>query len=100
MADMHVAAVRIDLRIPNVRSLKGKRRILKAVTAQLARSEAIAVAEVDHHDLWQRAALGVALVAPQAGRLDRMLHGIERDLRRRDDVELLAVAVTYLEEPT
>lgn len=96
---MHVASMRIELRIPGVRSLKAKRAVVKSITDRIGRSRPVAVAEVDHLDLWQRATLGVAVVSSSAGQVDRMLHGVERELRDRHDIEVLGRTVAYLEEP-
>lgn len=96
---MHVASMRIELRIPGVRSLKGKRRVIKSITDRVGRSHPVAIAEVDHLDLWQRATLGVAVVSSSPGQVDRMLHALERELHDRDDVEVLARSIAYLEEP-
>ena len=95
---MHAAALRLELRIPAVRSLKEKRRRLKALTARLISTFPVAVSEVDHQDQWQRATLGVALVAPQAGQLERIIHAVKRAVRDHPDVELLDVGVAHLEE--
>jgi len=91
--------MRADLRLFDVHSLKEKRGIVRAVVAQLTRTHGVSVAEVDYQDLWQRAALGIAVAAAQSGQADRILHAVERDLRARPDVELLSVAVSHLEEP-
>ena len=96
---MHAAAIRVELRIRGVRSLKEKRRTVKAVTSDLSHTFGVSVAEVDHQDLWQRATLGIAVVAPQASHLDRVVHAIEKAVRGRSDVEVLASAVGYLENP-
>ena len=96
---MHVGALRVEVRIPGVRSLKEKRRVVKSVIAQVSNAHPGAIAEVDHQDLWQRASFGIAAVAPQSGHLDRMLHTIERELRLRRDMEVLESARTYLEDP-
>jgi uncharacterized protein YlxP (DUF503 family) len=96
---MHVASMRVELRIPGVRSLKAKRRVLKSITDRIGRSRPVAIAEVDHLDLWQRATLGIAVVSSTPGQVDRMLHALERELSDRDDVELLARSIAYLEEP-
>ncbi len=96
---MHVASMRVELRIPGVRSLKGKRRVLKSITDRIGRSRPVAIAEVDHLDLWQRATLAIAVVSSTPGQVDRMLHALERELSDRDDVELLARSIAYLEEP-
>jgi uncharacterized protein YlxP (DUF503 family) len=96
---MFAAALRIDLRIRGARSLKEKRHVVKSLTSQLARKFGVAVSEVDHQDLWNRATIGIAAVTPQASQLDRILHTIERYVRDRSDVELLHVAVSHLEDP-
>jgi uncharacterized protein YlxP (DUF503 family) len=95
---MHAAAVRLELRVKEAHSLKAKRSILKKVSSMLAAKFGVSVSEVDHQDLWQRATLGVALVAPQAGHLERVIHGVQRSLLTHDDVELIEMAVSYLEE--
>jgi uncharacterized protein YlxP (DUF503 family) len=97
---MYVVALRVELRIPNVQSLKGKRAIVKSVINQIGQQTGVAAAEVDHQDLWQRTAVGVSAVSAQAGHLQRIIHSIERDLRRRPDIEVLDVFVDYLEDPS
>ncbi|MBU1492748.1 MAG: DUF503 domain-containing protein [Actinomycetota bacterium] len=95
---MHAAALRLELRIPGVRSLKAKRGVLKAVSSMLSTTFPVAVSEVDHQDQWQRATLGVALVAPQASQLERLIHAIQRTMLEHQDVELIEMGVSYLEE--
>ena len=60
---MHVGVCRIRFRIPENMSLKGKRRVLKSITSRVASKFNISVAEVDDHDLWQLATLGVVCVS-------------------------------------
>ena len=57
-----VALVEIHLHFPDNGSLKGKRKELVSLKAQLQRRFGAAVSETDHHDLWQRATLTAALV--------------------------------------
>ncbi len=96
---MHAAALRVELRIPDAHSLKEKRGRLKPVTAELKKRFGVSVAEVDHQDLWQRATLGIAVVAAQAGQLQRMAHSVEQYFEHLDAVVLLRMAISYLEEP-
>jgi hypothetical protein len=42
--------------------------------------------------------VGVALVGPQAGHLERIIHAVQRTIADRSDVELLEMGVSYLEE--
>jgi uncharacterized protein YlxP (DUF503 family) len=95
---MHAAALRLELRINDARSLKAKRRVVKSLSAKLASTFPVAVAEIDHQDLWQRATLGVALVAPQAGQLQRLIHSVQRAVLEQPDAELLEMGVAHLEE--
>ena len=57
-----VIALTIHLHFPENGSLKGKRKELQSVKSQLQRRFGAAVAETDHHDLWQRCTLTAALV--------------------------------------
>lgn len=95
---MHAAALRLELRIPDARSLKAKRAVLRPVLRKL-RDRELSVAEVSHQDDWQRATIGVAIVAPQRGRLDDLVNGIQRSLLGDPTVELIEIDVSYLEGP-
>lgn len=95
---MHVGASRIELRIRDIRSLKEKRKVVKSIIADIGRVYPVAVAEVDHQDLWQRADLGVAVVSGSPGHVDRMLTTIQMDLERRTEIEVLSSTRSYLEE--
>jgi uncharacterized protein YlxP (DUF503 family) len=96
---MYVAALRIELRIRGVQSLKEKRHIVKSVIAHLTGTFGVAVSEVDDQDKWQKATLGVAAVAPQASQLTRVLHTVRRAVEGRDDVEVLRIEEFHLEDP-
>jgi hypothetical protein len=96
---MHAAAMRIDLRIPEARSLKAKRRVLQSLISDLRDRMSLSVAEVDHHDAWQLSTVGLALVASGAGELDRRIAAVRRMLNERVDIEILEVGVSHLEDP-
>jgi uncharacterized protein YlxP (DUF503 family) len=84
-----VALERFDLRIPGCRSLKQKRHVVKALTAALRQAFPVSVAEVDHHDLWQRSALGVAAVGGDSHHLRRVMHEVEKLVDRWHEVEVI-----------
>lgn len=96
---MHAAAMRIDLRIPEARSLKAKRRVLQSLISDLRDRMSLSVAEVDHHDAWQLSTVGLALVASGAGELERRIATVRRMLNERVDIEILDVDVSHLEDP-
>ena len=70
----------MELYFPENGSLKGKRKHVKSAKAQLQNRFGAAVAEVAHHDLWQRAGLTVACVARGQRELHELLDGAERYL--------------------
>jgi hypothetical protein len=87
---MVVIVATIDLDLPGVASLKEKRSILKSLIARLHNTFNIAVAEVDLHDAWQSAALGVAIVSTQAAHGESVLENILRWIERnRPDVMIV-----------
>jgi uncharacterized protein YlxP (DUF503 family) len=66
MSVARVALGMVDVHLPAVDSLKGKRQILKSLKDKVRGRFEDAVAEVDHHDVWQRATLAVACVPHDA----------------------------------
>jgi uncharacterized protein YlxP (DUF503 family) len=76
-------ALTIHLHLPENGSLKGKRKELLAVKAALTRRFGAAVAEVDHHELWQRSTLAAGLVGGSPRELERTAAGLERYLEQR-----------------
>jgi uncharacterized protein YlxP (DUF503 family) len=80
MGSGYVGILSAELHFPDNHSLKGKRKELLSVKAQLHRRFGASVAEVDHHDVWQRALLTVACVARTHGDLVGLLDGAERYL--------------------
>lgn len=95
---MWAAAIRVELRIPRERSLKGKRRVLRPHLERLRRLASLSVSEVDHHDLWQRSAIGIAVVAPDRARLESLIDRVTRYLDAQTDIELVELTVNYLDD--
>jgi uncharacterized protein YlxP (DUF503 family) len=74
----YVAILSFELYLPESRSLKDKRMAVRSVKAQLANRVGCSIAEVDHHDVWQRARLTLACVAREAREADRLLDDAAR----------------------
>jgi uncharacterized protein YlxP (DUF503 family) len=79
-----VGILSAELHFPENGSLKGKRKELLSVKAQLQRRFGASVAEVDHHDLWQRARITMSCVAREHRDVEELLAGAERYLAARD----------------
>jgi uncharacterized protein len=91
---MMVALARFDLRIPGCGSLKEKRHVVKTLSNAIRSKFNVAVAEVDHHDLWQRTAIGVAAVAGEQYHARKVVHEVERLVERWAEVEVIGTDVT------
>ncbi len=84
MAAGYVAILAVELHFPEAASLKGKRHFVRSAKDNLRNRFGASVAEVDHHDLWQRAAMTVECAARTAHDADELGDGAERWLRGQD----------------
>jgi uncharacterized protein len=84
MASGWIGIVSAELHFPEAHSLKEKRMSVRSAKEQLRNRFGAAVAEVDHHDVWQRARLTAAVVTRDAGEAERLLFDIERYLVSRE----------------
>ena len=96
---MRVAALRVELYLPGRQSLKEKRAVLRPVIGGIKRLGSYSVAEVGHHDSWQRAAIGVAIVASDGKSLGALIATLDRYLEARHDIDVIDVSRSDLEEP-
>ena len=84
MSSGYVGILSVELHFPEAGSLKGKRKYVKAAKAQLQNRFGVAVAEVDHHELWQRARLTLSCVAREYREAEKLLDDAERYLSGQD----------------
>jgi len=94
----YVYILEIHLHLNDSHDLKGKRKVLHSIKAQLRQRFGASVAEVDGHDTWQRTTLVCALVGGsevrrRADNLERFVEArcpdgcsFERDLLSVDDI--------------
>jgi uncharacterized protein YlxP (DUF503 family) len=80
----YIGILSVELHFPEAGSLKGKRKHVKSAKAQLQNRFGASVAEVDHHELWQRARLTLSCVAREHREADRLLDAAERYLAAQD----------------
>ena len=91
--------MRVELLLRGVGSLKEKRHVVSSLIAHLNEGMRVGASEVDHQDKWQRSAIGIAAVAPQAGQLDRIMVSVRKAIERRPGVEILDYSISHLETP-
>ena len=80
----YVGILSVELHFPEAGSLKSKRKYVKSAKAQLQNRFGASVAEVDHHDLWQRTRLTVACVAREHGEAETLLEEAVRYLNGQE----------------
>ncbi|NLX11648.1 MAG: DUF503 domain-containing protein [Chloroflexi bacterium] len=86
---MVIVAATLDVHLPGSASLKEKRGRIKPLIARLHKTFDIAVAEVDFNDVWQSAALGIAIVSNEAGHAESKLENVLRWIEQNwPDVEV------------
>ena len=78
---MIVGLLSIELHIPHAQSLKEKRMVLRRLKDRLQKFN-VAVSEVDHHDLWQRAGLGVVTISTTTEHVERELAAVADEIER------------------
>jgi uncharacterized protein YlxP (DUF503 family) len=92
---MTIALLTIELYLPASQSLKDKRMVLRRLKDRLKASN-VAVAEVAHQDLWQRAGLGVVTVASADAVAEQTLSSVLRDIERLEPGLVTDSRVEYL----
>lgn len=93
---MFIASIRLELSFPHATSLKAKRQSLTSIVERAKHRFNVSVAEVADQDLWQRAVIGIALVAGEAhharAQADRVISFVESHVEGEVchiDVEIL-----------
>src|SRR5947207_13021617 len=76
----YVGILSVELHFPEAGSLKGKRKHVKSAKAQLQQRFGASVAEVDHHEPWQRSRLTLSCVARDQHEVPQLLDGADRNL--------------------
>jgi uncharacterized protein YlxP (DUF503 family) len=78
-----VCLLEIQLHFPDNASLKGKRKELQSLKSQLQRRFGAAVAETDHHEVWQRATVSAAVVGRSHSGVSESANRIQRFVESR-----------------
>ena len=94
---MVVGVERIELFFPHPNSLKAKRQILKSLMQKLETSfKKISLAEVDGHDLWQTAIIGISVVGRDQKFVDSKLTSIINFIQKDGNLELIKAEIDFI----
>jgi len=92
-----IGVLTIEMRLENSHSLKDKRHVVQSLKERLRRKFNVAVAEIDHQDLWQRAALAAVTVSSDHGHAALVLQSVEKEAAAMLGPELVNATLEWLE---
>jgi uncharacterized protein YlxP (DUF503 family) len=92
---MVVGHLSIEIHIPGSQSLKEKRMVLRSLKDRIKKFN-VAVAEVEFHDLWQRAGLSVVTVSNDEKHADRELSAVVNEIERLEPGLITRTEVEFL----
>lgn len=94
---MNIGAMVVRLRIHENHSLKGKRKVVKSLISQVSHKFNVSVAEVEDHDLWQVATLGISCVSNDSRHANEILSHVMSFIQaNRGDAEILDYEIEIL----
>jgi uncharacterized protein YlxP (DUF503 family) len=95
---MPIGLLTLEIHIPDARSLKDKRQILRSLKDRLRAHYNVAVSELEHQELWQRSRVGVVTISGDGRHLEEMMETIAGESERLLGRELVSREIEYFED--
>lgn len=92
---MPIGLITLEIHIPDARSLKDKRQIIRSLKDRLRGHFNVAVAELDHQDLWQRSLIGIVGISADGRHLEHSLEAVLAESERLLGRDLIAHGIEY-----
>ena len=92
---MVVALLSVELHIGYSQSLKDKRMVLRRIKDRLQKFN-VAVAEVEHQELWQRAGLGIVAISTTEEHVERELAAAADEIDRVEPGLVMRTEIQFL----
>ncbi len=87
---MVIGVAKVCLYIPENRSLKGKRQVIKRLLQRVnGKFKNLAISEVAEHDLWQKAVIGISAVGADAKVINRVLDQVLDYIAEFDEFQVI-----------
>jgi len=90
-----IGVLTLELRLENSHSLKEKRHVVESLKTRLRNKFNVAVAEIDHQDLWQRGTVAAVTVANDHVHAERVLRSVEDEAAALLGPELTETSVEW-----
>ena len=91
-----IGVLTLELRLENAHSLKEKRHVVESLKNRLRNKFNVAVAEIDHQDLWQRSAIAAVTVASDHVHAEKILQSVEDEAASILGPQLAGATVEWL----
>ena len=91
-----IGVLTLELRLENSHSLKDKRHVVQSLKDRLRNKFNVAVAEIDHQDLWQRAAVAAVTVSSDHVHAEKVLRSVEEEAAAMLGGQLADAVVEWL----
>jgi len=95
---MPIGLLTLEIHIPDARSLKDKRQVLRSLKDRLRAHFNVAVAELEHQELWQRSRVGVVSILGDGKHLEDSFQAITDEAERILGRDLVSRDIAYFEE--
>jgi len=93
---MAIGLLTLELHISEAQSLKDKRQVLRKLKDRLRGQFNVAVAELEGHDVWQRAVIGIVTLSNEEGHVEESLQHVLTEADRILGPVLIGHAVELL----
>jgi uncharacterized protein YlxP (DUF503 family) len=90
-----IGVLTLELRLENSHSLKDKRHVLESLKTRLRNKFNVAVAEIDHQDLWQRGTVAAVTVSSDHVHAEKVLRSVEDEAAALLGPELAQTSVEW-----
>ncbi len=95
---MPIGLLTLEIQIQDAQSLKDKRQVLRSLKDRLRSHFNVAVAELDHQDLWQRSRVGVVSISGDGKHLEESMQAITAESERVLGRDLISHEIEFFED--
>jgi uncharacterized protein YlxP (DUF503 family) len=92
-----IGVLTLELRLDESHSLKDKRHVVKGLKDRLRHKFNVAIAEIDHQELWQRSVVAAVTVSSDHAHAESVLQNVEQDAATVLGAMLVSATVEWLE---
>jgi uncharacterized protein len=95
---MPIGLLTLEIQISDAQSLKDKRQVLRSLKDRLRAHFNVAVAELEHQELWQRSRVGVVSISGDGKHLAESLTAVAAESERMLGRDLVSQEIEYFED--